>query len=56
MPDNRQEWKPLNPLWQKARPMGLRAGLDSTGFNRLVDDLDTEAFLETTRKLVEHGR
>jgi hypothetical protein len=44
------------PFVVKARPMGLRAGLDPTGFNRLVDDLEAEAFLETTRKLVERGR
>jgi hypothetical protein len=40
----------------KARPMGLRAGLDPTGFNRLADDLEAEAFLETTRKLQAASR
>jgi hypothetical protein len=34
----------------------LRAGLDPAGFNRLADDLEAEAFLETTRKLVERSR
>ena len=40
----------------KARPMGLRAGLDPAGFNHLSDGLEAEAFLETTRKLVERSR
>lgn len=44
------------PFVLKARPLGLRAGHDPTGFNRLTDDLEAEAFLETTRKLMEHGR
>lgn len=43
------------PFVVKARPMGLRAGLDPAGFNRLADDLEAEAFLETTRKLREHA-
>lgn len=30
----------------KARPMGLRAGLDPAGFNKLADDLEVDAFLE----------
>lgn len=42
------------PFVLKARPMGLRAGHDPAGFNRLADDLEAEAFLETTRKLMEH--
>jgi len=40
----------------KARPMGLRAGLDPAGFNHLADDLEAEAFLETTRNLTERSR
>ena len=44
------------PFVLKARPMGLRAGHDPAGFNQLVDDLEAEAFLETTRKLMEHSR
>jgi hypothetical protein len=31
--------------------MGLRVGLYPIGFTRLADDLETEAFLETARKL-----
>ncbi len=41
------------PFVLKARPMGLRAGHDPAGFNQLADDLEAEAFLETTRKLME---
>lgn len=44
------------PFVVEARPMGLRAGLDPAGFNRLADDLEAEAFLETTRKLVDQSR
>jgi len=29
----------------KARPMGLRPGFDHTGFNKLADDLEVDAFL-----------
>ena len=44
------------PFVLKARPMGLRAGYDPAGFNQLADDLEAEAFLESTRKLRERGR
>jgi hypothetical protein len=27
----------------RARPLGLRPGIDSAGFNKLADDLETEA-------------
>ena len=30
----------------KARPMGLRGGIDPTGFNKLADELEVEAFLQ----------
>lgn len=33
------------PFVLKARPLGLRAGLDPTGFNKLADDLEVEALL-----------
>jgi hypothetical protein len=29
----------------RARSMGLRAGLDPAGFNKLADDLEVDAFL-----------
>lgn len=44
------------PFVLRTRPMGLRAGYDPAGFNRLADDLEAEAFLETTRKLMERSR
>jgi hypothetical protein len=47
-PDHKAE-----PFILHARAMGLRTGNDPLGFNRLADDLEAEAFLETTRKLVE---
>ena len=44
------------PFVLRSRPMGLRAGYDPSGFNQLADDLEAEAFLETTRKLMERSR
>jgi hypothetical protein len=44
------------PFVLRTRPMGLRAGHDPTGFNRLADDLEAEAFLESSRKLMERDR
>jgi hypothetical protein len=44
------------PFILRSRPMGLRAGYDPAGFNQLADDLEAEAFLEATRKLMERGR
>ena len=38
----------------KARPMGLRRGIDPAGFNRLADELEADAFLET-REDYEEG-
>lgn len=34
------------PFVVKARPLGLRAGIDPAGFNRLADDLEADVFLE----------
>jgi len=34
------------PFVVKARPMGLRPGIDPAGLNKLVDDLEVDAFLE----------
>ena len=39
------------PFVVKARPMGLRAGLDPSRLHDLADDLEAEAFAVTTRKL-----
>jgi hypothetical protein len=47
---------PTEPFILNARPMGLRSEYDPAGFNRLTDDLEAEAFLETTRKLIEHSQ
>lgn len=30
----------------KARPLGLRSGIDPASFNKLADDLEVDAFLE----------
>jgi len=38
------------PFVVTARPMGLRAGLDPTGFNKLVDELGSDTFLEKHRR------
>jgi hypothetical protein len=38
------------PFLVKARPMGLRAGVDPTSFNRLADDLDVDAIVRKTRR------
>jgi hypothetical protein len=42
------------PFVLKARPLGLRAGLDPAGFNKLADELEVDALLEKGRS--EGGR
>ena len=39
------------PFVVKARPMGLRPGIDPTSLNKLVDELEVDAFLEKDAKL-----
>ncbi len=39
------------PFVVKARPMGLRAGLDPSHLHHLADDLEAKAFVAATRKL-----
>lgn len=34
------------PFVVNARPLGLRAGIDPAGFNKLADELEADAFLE----------
>ena len=34
----------------RARPLGLRAGLDPAGFNKLADELEVEAVLEKAQR------
>jgi hypothetical protein len=38
------------PFVIKARPLGLRPGLDPAGFNKLADELEVDAFLAKARK------
>ena len=38
------------PFVIKARPLGLRAGVDPAGFNKLADDLELDAALEKNRR------
>lgn len=38
------------PFVVKARPLGLRAGIDPAGFNKLADELEAEAFLAKQRR------
>jgi hypothetical protein len=38
------------PFVVKARSLGLRAGFDPTGFNKLADDLEVDAFLKKAGK------
>jgi len=38
------------PLVLKARPLGLRAGLDPAGLNQLADDLEISAWQQKQRR------
>jgi predicted transcriptional regulator len=38
------------PFSVKARPMGLRPGIDPSRLAQLADELETEAFLKSTRR------
>ena len=38
------------PFVVKARPLGLRAGIDPAGFNKLADELEAAAFLVKHRR------
>jgi hypothetical protein len=39
------------PFRVKAFPLGLMRGIDPNGFNKLVDQLEVEAFLEKERRV-----
>jgi hypothetical protein len=39
-----------SPFKIKARPMDFKPGLDPTGFNKLVDELEVERFLAVARR------
>jgi len=38
----------------KARDMGLLPGIDPIGFSKLADDLEADAFLDSTQRLQAH--
>lgn len=40
---------PRRPFVLKARPLGLRAGMDPAGFNKLADELEGDAALARSR-------
>lgn len=40
----------------KARPLGLRSGIDPASFNKLADDLDVDAFLEKNSRVKKKRR
>ena len=44
------------PFVVKARPMGLRTGIDPARLSELADDLEVEAFLNLTRRLESKNR
>ena len=39
-----------------ARPLGLRAGIDPTSFNKLADELEADAFRERHVRMTGHDR
>ena len=39
------------PFVVKARPLGLRTGLDPAGLNKLADDFEAETFVENRTRL-----
>lgn len=38
------------PFTVNARPLGLRAGLDPAGFNKLADELEADSWAESRRR------
>ena len=40
----------------KARPLGLRSGIDAAGFNKLADDLEVHAFLDRNGRVRKKRR
>lgn len=48
--------KKREPFVVKARPMGLRTGIDPARLTELADDLEVDAFLKLTKKLERKNR
>ena len=44
------------PFVVKARPMGLSPGLDPVRLSELADEMEIDAFLDTTKRLQEKKR
>jgi hypothetical protein len=44
------------PFQVESQPMGLRAGIDPARLQELGDDLDVQAFLELSRRLLPAAR
>jgi len=40
----------------RARPLGLRSGIDPAGFNKLADDLEVDAFIEKNSRVRKKRR
>jgi hypothetical protein len=48
--------KRRKPFVVKARPMGLRTGVDPARLTELADDLEVDAFLRLTKQLESKNR
>ena len=44
----------ITPFVVKARPLGLRPGIDPTRLSEVADEMEIDAFLAVTKKL--HGK
>ena len=44
------------PFVVKARPLGLRPGIDPSRLSELADEMEIDAFLDTTKRLREKKR
>jgi hypothetical protein len=39
------------PFVVETRPLGLRAGIDAAGFNKLADEFEADAFVNIVRRM-----
>ena len=39
------------PFVVETRPLGLRAGIDAAGFNKLADEFEADAFVNKVRRM-----